>query len=43
MSGSRNGEAGTSPNRVILTRHVESPDFTPLTLWRQGRSFRTGG
>ena len=35
MPANRNGEAGTSPNWAILTRHVESPDFTPPALVRQ--------
>ena len=30
------GEAGTSPDRVILIQHVETPEFTPPALVRQG-------
>ena len=43
MAEKSNGEARTSPDWAILIQHVETPEFTPLTLWRQGRSFTTGG
>jgi hypothetical protein len=35
MHSERNGEAATSPNRAILNRHVETPDFIPATAVRQ--------
>jgi hypothetical protein len=35
MPANRNGEAGTSPNRSVLSRHVEIPEFTPPALVRQ--------
>jgi hypothetical protein len=37
MSAKRNGEAGTSPNPVILIRYVENPEFTTPALLRQAR------